>query len=93
MLAGPSWVLFGDCGIRQNIETIGHHFTGPCFLEAFVCAAWSIWKERNDHIFRGIVPSFPRWKVRFQTDLKLHRYRVKSQLVQPLIDWLASLFV
>jgi hypothetical protein len=45
--AHASWSFLGIvwnqyCGIRQNIEAIGHHFTGSCFLETFVCAAWNI---------------------------------------------------
>jgi hypothetical protein len=33
-----------------------------------------------------------RWKVSFQNDLQLHRYRLKSSLVRPLQDWMLSCF-
>jgi hypothetical protein len=69
-----------------------NNFRGPCFMEVMVCAAWNIWKERNDLIFQGKQPSFKRWRVRFQHDLMLHRYRVNSTLVQPLVDWILSIF-
>ena len=67
-------------------------FVGPCFMEVVACAAWNIWK-RNDLIFQGQHASFGRWRVRFQSDLLLHRFRVKSALVQPLVDWLLHIFV
>jgi len=88
---GIDWTA--DYDIRRNITVPSQHFSGPCFLETIVCAAWNIWKEQNDHIFQGSQPSLVRWKVRFQSDIMLHRYRVKQHLVQPLIDWLAELFV
>jgi hypothetical protein len=36
--------------------------------------------------------SFGRWKVGFQSDLLLHKYRVKTAAVQPLVDWLFIYF-
>jgi hypothetical protein len=63
-------------------------FQGPCFVEVFACAAWNIWKSRNDFIFQAIPFSIDRWKVGFRSDLWLHHYRVKQALVQPLLDWL-----
>jgi hypothetical protein len=68
-------------------------FGGPCFMEVVACAAWNIWRVRNDIIFKGIPASFNRWKVRFQGDLFLHKYKVKSSSVQPLVEWLTSLFI
>jgi hypothetical protein len=37
--------------------------------------------------------SFNRWKVGFQGDLLLHKHKVKSALVQPLVEWLLTIFV
>ena len=67
-------------------------FTGPCFIEIIACAAWNIWKMRNDCIFRNQNPSLGRWRVLFQSDLMLHKYRVKDSLVQPLIEWIIRNF-
>jgi hypothetical protein len=67
-------------------------FAGPCFMEIFACASWNIWKERNNYIFNQRAPSLDRWKVRFQSDLMLHRFRVKPTLVQPLVDWVIHFF-
>jgi hypothetical protein len=67
-------------------------FIGPCFMEIAICAAWNIWKERNDLIFKQQNPSLRRWKVRFQSDLLLHQHRVKPAMVQPLLDWILATF-
>uniref|UniRef100_A0ACD5WUQ5 Uncharacterized protein n=1 Tax=Avena sativa TaxID=4498 RepID=A0ACD5WUQ5_AVESA len=83
-----------DCSltISQRFLIAKGEFEGPCFMEIVVCAAWNIWKERNELIFQGKVPSFSRWKVRFQHDLLLHQFRVKQSVVQPLLDWSSTCF-
>jgi hypothetical protein len=68
-------------------------FTDPCFMEVVACAAWNIWRVRNDLIFQERASSFGRWRVGFSSDLMLHRFKVKAALVQPLIDWLLHIFV
>ena len=68
-------------------------FVGPCFMEVVPCCAWNIWKIRNDSIFKHVPVSFNRWKVGFQSDLMLHTYKIKTELVQPLVAWLADTFV
>jgi hypothetical protein len=44
-------------------------FSGPGFVETFACAAWNIWKSRNDRIFNALPASLARWKIGFQNDL------------------------
>jgi hypothetical protein len=82
-----------DLAIEARYATARLIFAGPCFMEIVACVAWNVWKERNDYIFRGILPSFQRWRVRVQSDLMLHQFRVKTALVQPLVDWVASIFI
>jgi hypothetical protein len=60
-------------------------------MEILACGAWNIWKMGNDIIFQGLPRSLARWRTKYQSDLMLHQYRVKSELVQPLIDWLQTL--
>jgi hypothetical protein len=83
--------------VGQNLSNIvclaKTSFQGPSFMEIFGCAAWNIWKARNERIFQAQQPFINRWKVGFQHDVLLHRYKVKSAFVQPLIDWLVSIFV
>jgi hypothetical protein len=68
-------------------------FAGSCFMELFSCVTWNIWKERNDFIFKHKPPSLARWKVKTQSDILLHRYRIKPTLIQPLVDWVFQTFV
>jgi hypothetical protein len=68
-------------------------FTGPYFFEITACATWNIWKVRNDLIFNNTPANFGRWKVCFQSDLLLYRFRVKATCVQPLVEWIASIFL
>jgi hypothetical protein len=84
-----------DASVRlsQNYMTAKATFTGPCFFEVFACAAWNIWKIRNELIFNHMPISIARWKVCFQSDLLLHQYRVKATKVQPLVEWIAATFL
>jgi hypothetical protein len=61
-------------------------------MEVFICVAWNIWKDRNDLIFRFQHAEHARWNVRFKHDLHLHKYRLKEDLVQPMLDWMLSRF-
>jgi Fe-S cluster biosynthesis and repair protein YggX len=78
---------------ETNYTATKASFTGPCFFEIIACATWNIWKVRNDLIFNNISTDFGRWRVCFQSDLLLHRYRVKSGCIQPLVEWIASIFL
>jgi hypothetical protein len=79
--------------LSQRYMVAKSGFQGPCFMEVVACSAWNSWKVRNELVFNNIPASINRWKVGFQKDLLLHRFRVKAALVQPLIDWLLSIFV
>jgi hypothetical protein len=83
-----------DCSlpISSRFLRARNLFKGPCFMEVFVCAAWNIWKDRNDLIFKAIDSSLARWCVRFKNDLHLHTFRVKPSLVQPLSDFVLTCF-
>ena len=87
---GIMWDL--SLHVSSRFLVAKQNFTGPCFLEVATCAAWNMWKERNDLIFKGQRPSLACWRVRFQSDLMLHQYRVKTTLVQPLLDWILATF-
>jgi hypothetical protein len=47
--------------IKRAREECPHDF----FLEIFSIAAWVIWKQRNDKIFRAQAPSITSWKEKF----------------------------
>jgi hypothetical protein len=66
-------------------------FNKPFFSEVVIIALWHIWKQRNEAIFQGIMPSFRGWKSRFVLDLSLHKHRVKEKYVQSMSRWIESL--
>ena len=78
--------------ISTRLVDAGGTYTGPCFMEVVACVAWNIWKVRNDLIFREKPATQRAWKVQFQSDILLHRHRVKDNLVAPLITWTRTLF-
>lgn len=77
-----------DCGNRLNIiHSAKRNWRRPMFMEIFVTAAWSIWKERNGKIFRRITLSFASWRQRFKQDFGLLVHRVNPQLSQSVKDF------
>ena len=74
----------------QNITSAKDPWGRPLFMEVFLLAAWSIWKERNNKHFRGIVPTMDGWSQRFKCDFGMMRHRVKEALV-PFVWQVASL--
>ena len=71
-------------GRLQAIQDKKIAHPSPFFLEKFIMAAWSIWKERNNKHFRAIPPSFQSWLNRFKRDSELLQHRVK-EAKRPLI--------
>jgi hypothetical protein len=70
-------------GGLQRIDKIieaKSNFQGSLFFEIFVIAAWGIWKERNNWIFKNINPSRASWKSRTIADLNLLRFKVNQNL-------------
>ena len=66
-------------GRLQAIQDQKNNHPSPLFLEKFIVAAWSMWKERNNHHFRAIPPSLQSWLGRlgetlgfYSTGLKRH---------------------
>ena len=92
----PCWASFGlswqQGGTRlQNIEVAKETWARPLFMETFLLAACSIWKEQNNKHFRGIAPSRDSWLKRFKEDYSLLTYRVKEKhkhLIPALLDTL-----
>jgi hypothetical protein len=88
---GIQWMANGQ--FSEIFARAKTNHTGPCFFEVFACASWNIWKIRNDMISKHIPASLARWKIGFENDLMLHRFRVKLSKVQPLVEWLIAIFL
>lgn len=59
----------------------------PMFMEVFTTAVWSIWKERNNLIFRGVTPSHRSWLSRFREDFLLLQHRTKPELLGSITEF------
>jgi hypothetical protein len=64
---------------------------GPLYMEILMLSSWNIWKERNNLLFDGIIPTVASWKTRLKTDLSLLVHRIKSEL-HPVIYSFISRF-
>ena len=84
-----SWPLFGN---RFEVIHEGKRvWSRPMFMEVFVVGAWSLWKERNNKHFTGVVPSVDSCLQRFKSDFGLLRHRNKEGLGPFITDFLFSL--
>ena len=63
----------------SNVSMAKEAWGRPLFMEVFLLAAWSIWKECNNKHFRGIAPSRLAWLHRFKSDFSLLAHRVKEK--------------
>lgn len=75
----------------QLIEQANEDWEGPMFMDVFLVAAWSLWKERNNNHFRGVPPTFASWRSRFIKDFSDILYRVPDSSRQFITGFVASL--
>lgn len=75
----------------QRISEAKLGWNRPLFMETFLLAAWSIWKERNNKHFRRIAPSKESWLRRFKEDFSLLTHRVKEKHKDSIPSILASI--
>ncbi|XP_073360070.1 uncharacterized protein [Aegilops tauschii subsp. strangulata] len=52
---GIAWPAHGNR--LQLLHAVKDVWSRPMFMETFIVAAWSIWKECNNKHFRGIIPT------------------------------------
>lgn len=76
---GLTWATYGDrFAWMAEAKTA---WSKTMVMEVFITAAWSIWKERNNLIFRGVTPSHMSWLTRFREDFLLLQHRTKPELL------------
>ena len=75
----------------MSISHARKEFAKPFFMEVAIVACRYIWLQRNGYIFEHIRPSFANWKRGFVHDLSLLRYRMKNNLADGLMQWIAAL--
>lgn len=60
-------------------------------MVTIILMSWSIWKSRNDLIFKGIRPQVQSCKTNFVKELKLILFRIKPSLLPSFELWLNNL--
>ena len=63
----------------------------PMFMAIFLQEAWSIWKERNNKLFRGITPTKASWISRLKVDLSHLTHRVGDKHMSSLNSFVTYL--
>lgn len=86
---GISW---SDTDYRLHMIHAGRAvWSRPMFMEVFAVAAWGIWKERNDKVFREILPTHNSWLSRFKTDFAMLVHRTKQNLEPFILNFVQTL--
>ena len=84
--------MWADGGNRlQLVHEARSRWSGPMFMEVFIIAAWSVWKEHNNKHFRGVMPMVDGWLLRFKNDFGMLRHRIKEALVPTVDSLIASI--
>jgi hypothetical protein len=63
----------------------------PFFMEIIILMAWSIWKSRNDQIFRQLQPSLLGAKHSFKEEFQLLLLRLRKDYLPLAEQWIANL--
>ena len=75
----------------QILQSFKSQLGVPFFMEVIILMSWTIWKSRNDFIFRQIQPSIALAKLNFREEFRLLLLRAK-RAYSPLIDqWTTNL--
>lgn len=64
------WTWSSNLEFHRMIQSQSVSFANPCFMELLI-ATWNIWKERNNLIFNGVLPSVSSWRRNLRMDLSL----------------------
>lgn len=75
----------------QNLDNFKVQLQVPFFMEIIVLMSWTIWKIRNDMIFRQENPSFQAAKDFFKSELQYLLLRVRRKFIPGFTQWIANL--
>lgn len=88
-LLGIHWDLTAE--FNQMLMQAKIAFQWAFFMDVVSIGLWHIWKQRNDRIFEGIIPSTQTWKVLFKKEIALHLHRVQGVQGVEIQLWLDSI--
>jgi len=75
----------------QVLEAIKEQINLPFSMEVIIIFCWSLWKQRNDLILRGIQPTPHRCFQVFKKEFPLVILRAKAGHKEPMLEWLEAL--
>lgn len=75
----------------QNLQNFKDQLRVPFFMEIIVLMAWTIWRSRNDLIFRQINPTLQVARQNFRAELQLLLLRAKQSYFPSIEQWIANL--
>ena len=75
----------------QNLLGFKEQLRVPFFMEVIILMCWTIWKARNDKIFRQIDQNLQISKQNFRDEFQLLLLRTKSSYHQGIDQWIADL--
>jgi hypothetical protein len=75
----------------ENLQNFKGQLQVPFFMEIIILMSWTIWRARNDFIFRQINPSFQQSKEHFSHELQMLLLRAKKSYSPRLNQWIANL--
>jgi hypothetical protein len=81
-------VEWGTGSRPEMLKAAKKKFQGPCFVKIIILACWSIWKQRNNLISKGIKPAFEAWKSGFILEISFLKHRVKPSILPLLSRWI-----
>ena len=74
----------------DNLDQFKHQLVIPFFMEIIVLMSWSIWMQRNDSLFKGILSSPSNCLQNFRKELALVILRAKSKYKTAMSEWLEA---
>ena len=75
----------------QNLQSFRDQLRVPFFMEVIILMAWTIWRSRNDLIFRQVNPSVLLALQNFKVELQLLLLRAKRSYSPGLGQRIANL--
>lgn len=75
----------------QTLQSFKDQLSVPFFMEIITLMCWTIWKARNDLIFRQINPMMESAKADFRKEFGLLLLRAKKSYSPQIDQWIASL--
>jgi len=75
----------------QILQSFKTQLGVPFFMEVIILMSWTIWKSRNDFIFRQTQPSVAVAKENFREEFRLLLLRAKRAYSPMIEQWIANL--